>query len=496
MIETFSFNSKLYLKVAVITLIGMGFLACGSDYVPITTSSDESRDLYIQARDLVDKFNRHESKELLEKAIKLDSTFASSYLLLSFLQDTYRDHLFYLEKAISLADRVSDGERWMILAAKAQMNGFSLQQKEYNHKLAEAYPRDEFAHIGLANYYFFIQRDYQKAVEIYNKAIAINPEYSLPYNQIGYCYRFLEKYKEAEDAFKKYIKLVPDSPNPYDSYAELLLRMGEFEVSIEYYEKALTIDSTYQASHRGIATNLVLMRKYQEAYRQIKELYRMADNYTERRFALFIMAVSLIDEGKFDKALSVFERRYTLAATNSDTVAMVDDLNLIGMALLQMEKVDKAEHNIARSIELIERSGLSQDIKNRFRQRIPLYKGLVSVVKQDLKSATRYSQEYKQAVNNINNPNQIRASHALEGLIALKEHAYEKAITEFEQADQLNPYIIYLMAQAYEGKGNKEKAIELYEKTANFNSLIELSYAFVREKAELKLAELRANPES
>jgi tetratricopeptide (TPR) repeat protein len=161
-----------------------------------------------------------------------------------------------------------------------------------------------------------------------------------------------------------------------------------------------------------------------------------------------------------------------------------------------MEKVDKAEHNIARSIELIERSGLSQDIKNRFRQRIPLYKGLVSVVKEDLKSAKKYSREFKQAVNKINNPEQIRASHALEGLIALKEHAYEKAITELEQADQLNPYIIYLMAQAYEGKKDKEKAIELYEKTANFNSLIELSYAFVREKAELKLAELKANPES
>jgi len=32
--------------------------------------------------------------------------------------------------------------------------------------------------------------------------------------------------RDAEKAFKKYIELVPDSPNSYDSYAEFLMTLG------------------------------------------------------------------------------------------------------------------------------------------------------------------------------------------------------------------------------------------------------------------------------
>jgi cytochrome c-type biogenesis protein CcmH/NrfG len=39
---------------------------------------------------------------------------------------------------------------------------------------------------------------------------------------LGYSYRSLENYAEAEKAFKIYIELIPDDPNPYDSYAEML----------------------------------------------------------------------------------------------------------------------------------------------------------------------------------------------------------------------------------------------------------------------------------
>ena len=49
----------------------------------------------------------------------------------------------------------------------------------------------------------------------------------------------------AEAAFKKYIELIPNDPNPYDSYAELLLKMGKFDDSIAQYRKALAIDPNF-----------------------------------------------------------------------------------------------------------------------------------------------------------------------------------------------------------------------------------------------------------
>src|SRR4029079_11541120 len=121
-------------------------------------------------------------------------------------------------------------------------------------KLVVAYPRDERAHMLLGAAYFGVQ-DWNHAIAEYEKSVSINPKFSPPYNQMGYAYRFLEKYPQAEKAFKMYIELIPGDPNPYDSYAELLMRIGRFDESITQYGKALEVDPHFINSHWGIAAN-------------------------------------------------------------------------------------------------------------------------------------------------------------------------------------------------------------------------------------------------
>ena len=59
------------------------------------------------------------------------------------------------------------------------------------------------------------------------------------YNQLGSAHRFLENFSAAETPFTKYIELIPNDPNPHDSYAELLMKMGRFDDSIKAYERPL-----------------------------------------------------------------------------------------------------------------------------------------------------------------------------------------------------------------------------------------------------------------
>jgi hypothetical protein len=70
----------------------------------------------------------------------------------------------------------------------------------------------------------------------------------------------------------------------------------------------------------------------------------------------------------------------------------------------------------------------------------------------------------------------------------LEEKNYDPAIAELLQANQQNPYVLYLLGQAYQGKGDTGKAKETFTKTAKFNSLPQLNYAFVRSRAEKALA--------
>ena len=226
--------------------------------IPVTTKSEEARNEFLQGRDLSDKLLGHESLQHFDKAIALDPEFASAELARANNSPTPKEFFEHLNKAVSLADKGSEGEKLLILANQAGANGDIAKQEDVlETSWSAAYPNDERAQFGLANFYFG-QQDYMQAVEHYKKATELAPNFSPAYNVLGYSYKQQGDYANAEQAFKKYIELIPNDPNPYDSYAELLLKMGRFDDSITQYHKALSVDPHFAASHFGMAGDLHL----------------------------------------------------------------------------------------------------------------------------------------------------------------------------------------------------------------------------------------------
>jgi len=64
------------------------------------------------------------------------------------------------------------------------------------------------------------------------------------------------------------------------------------------------------------------------------------------------------------------------------------------------------------------------------------------------------------------------------------------AVSEFEKSNLQNPLTFYYMAMAYSKDGNVLEAKMCADKCANFNSLINLNQAFVRNKAKEMSASL------
>lgn len=479
-----SYTLALPMIALLLAVIGCG--APKGSKIPITTSSEEALDYYFQGRDLFDKLRGQESIQYFEKAVAADSNFAMAYLNLSFVQPTAKGFFEKLDKAVALAGRVSEGERLQILGFQAGINAYPMKQREYYRKLVAAYPTDERAHNLLGNHYF-AQQEYALAIEEYEKAIEIAPDFSQPYNQLGYAYRFLGNYTEAEKAFKKYIELIPDDPNPFDSYAELLMKMGRYDASIEYYRKALSLNPNFVASHIGIATNLNFKGSHEDARKQLQKLFSMARNDGERRAAYFASAVSYVDEGKMDRALAELEKQYALAEAINDANAMTGDLVNIGNILYEWGKYDEAIAKYKEAVKLTKESDLPQEIKDNTELNFLYNAAIIAMKKKDFSAAKAKAEEYLRGVEAINNPNQIRLAHQLAGMIALEEKNYDRALEELRQANQQNPYNLYRMALAYEGKADKQKAKELYMKTVKFNALNNLNYAFIRNKAQQSL---------
>jgi len=82
----------------------------------------------------------------------------------------------------------------------------------------------------------------------------------------------------------------------------------------------------------------------------------------------------------------------------------------------------------------------------------------------------------------------VKLAHELAGRIALAQKEYDTAIAELEQANQQDPRNLYRLGQAYQAKGDKDKAQKLYADAAGFNSLPALNFAFIRVKAQKMVA--------
>ena len=173
---------------------------------------------------------------------------------------------------------------------------------------------------------------------------------------LGYSYRQAGDYANAEQAFKKYIELIPNDPNPYDSYAELLLKMGKFPESIEQYRKALTIDPHFVPSHFGISADLTYMGKPDEANAELQKMTEQARNDGELRTALFGMAVVASDGGKWDKAVQAMDKEFAVAEKKNDVAAMAADLQAKGNIIAETAKYDLAAQQFDRSFEMVQAS--------------------------------------------------------------------------------------------------------------------------------------------
>lgn len=451
--------------------------------ITVTTSSTEAKEDFLKGRDLFEKLRQQESLEYFESAFAKDDKFALAYYYHSLANPTTKGFFEDIKNAIANMDNASEGEKLLVMALKAGVDGNQKLQEAHLQKLVAIYPHDERAHGQLGQFYFGLQK-YDLAVEHLKKSTELAPDYSSSYNMLGYSHRNLENYVEAEKAFKKYIELIPDDPNPYDSYAEMLLKQGRYEESITQYKKALQINPGFFASHMGISNNLIFLNRYDEAIENSNKAYSIAKDDGQRRFALFTNAIAYVDAGNTDAAMTEMKKEYDLAMNINDAGAMSADLNTMGNILFEAGRYDEAKLKFAESLSVIETSDLAEEVKENSR-RLNLYDmGRISLMTGKIEDAKKMAEEFSMRSAAANNTFQIWQAHLFKGLIALQEEDCKKAISEFEQSSLQNPQTYYYLAKAYAMDDNKTEAKTYADKCANFNALISLNQSFVRNKAK------------
>jgi len=253
---------------------GMGISKPKIDAAPlrisdVTTTSMEAYSYFLRGKEADEKFYFDEARRFLEKAVELDPTFASAYLRLAwvyeFLESTKeRNEAF--EKAKIFSEKVTEKEKLYIDADYARRIERDEEKRlRILEQLVKKYPKEKLAHYYLGRYYQ--GTDDHKAIEEYNKALELDPDYAYVLNQIAYTYAFgeVEDYEKAIEYLERYAALSPGEPNPFDSMGEVYFLMGKLDEAMAKYKEAVKIKTDFFSSYWNIGYIYALKEDYVEA---------------------------------------------------------------------------------------------------------------------------------------------------------------------------------------------------------------------------------------
>ena len=451
--------------------------------MPLTTSK-EALSLFIQGREKAE--NLQDPGNLFDLAIQKDPDFALAYLFAGRTNQEFRANV---EKAASLVDKVSPGEREWILAAKDQADGNLAGRREHLETLLKLHPEDKRAHSQMGFYYRSIGDD-ATALRHFTDAVKLDKKYAPAYNNIGYSNLSLGRYDDAQRAFKTYIKLIPNNPNPYDSYAELLMKTGKYDDSIKQYNRALVIDPTFVNSYRGIGNNYAYKGDYARARESYQQMFDKASDNGLKDLALLSVVNSHVTEGNMDKALEINEQRREMAEKAGDTPSLIGVHTTAGYILAESGKFEDAAKHFEMADQLRIDPSLTATVRENRRFGGMQNRARLLIARMEFAPAKVQVEEMKQYLSTRKNPNQDRTYNETAGHLELGQKNYAKALEYFAKADPNDPYVWYYQAVAQEGAGDGKRAEALYMKVTNWNQLDDTGYALVRSRAITRRAEL------
>ena len=93
----------------------------------------------------------------------------------------------------------------------------------------------------------------KEGLKILKNLVKLHPNYYPAYNHIGYSHLKLNEPNEAISFFKLFLEKDNRNPSAYDSYAEGLSEINQYELAIVQLQTAVLIDSEFSYGWKHLA---------------------------------------------------------------------------------------------------------------------------------------------------------------------------------------------------------------------------------------------------
>jgi len=423
--------------------------------MPVTTSSAEARAFYQKGMQDYENLYLERCNDDWRAAVKADPNLGVAWAWIAFNSGNLEEVKAAREKAKALAPKLNPGERLMIAWIAKVQEGDYIGGISSMNDLLEMYPKDKHL-LYLAGNWLMLEDGNDHAQRLMEKALAIDKNFPAALNDLAYLDARNRKFVNAFAAMDRYVALLPNEPNPQDSYGELLRMAGNFEGSLTHYRAALKIDPDFVTSQAGLGDTYALMGNQEQARIEYDKAINFAHNEADRLTYSMQKATTWVRDGKFSEADKSFQEiAETAHAKDQDLqeaqayrhLAEYQTDDNAALKYLQLAEEALGHRTISKSDKDEE---LSRILRNRTVR--AAHAGNQELADKTLKQLEAMASGSRNHV--------IQSSYnGAAGTLLMDQKKFDEAISCLEE-DQDNPFTLELLVQAYYQTNQSDKLAE------------------------------------
>ena len=437
----------------------------------ISTKSPQAHVFFEKGIQKMEMLHTQDGLNNFRSAVQADPQFALGHIFLTFFSQDPTEQVAEREKALATRSSAGPEEKLIIdwLANASQANWVPAIQAM--NEALNGYPNDKHLH-WLAGWWLQLDRSQtQRAIAMFESVMKIDPQFADAYNEAAYCYARQGNFDKAFADIKRYAELVPNEPNPQDSFAEISRMSGRFEDALTHYRMSLKIDPSFHESQLGLGDTYALMGDQQKARAEYAKAIEVASPVQKVVWSLQV-AATYVREGD----LAAADKAFTAVAeqAHAKDFANLEAEAYRSMSLYQLEgaasiallaKAEAALHEAHK----VPQSLLNQELAQVLRTRVE--RALVANNQADNNAQLAAAAlNQLQTLSEANDADGIIAGafHGASGTMALTQGKFAEAVNHLEDDDS-NAISMRALVAAYNKNGQQGNATRLAAKLAAFN---------------------------
>ena len=436
-----------------------------SKTLPITTSSAKARELYFKGMQDYENLYLERCNDDWRAAVKEDPNLAVAWAWIAFNSGNPQEVSAAREKAKALAPKLNPGEQLMIAWIVKVQEGDFIGGITAMNDMLEMYPHDKHL-LYLAGNWLMGENGDDQARRFMEKALVLDKNFPAALNDLAYVEARDRQFQKAFVAMDRYVALLPNEPNPQDSYGELKRMAGEFDSALAHYRAALKMDPDFISSQVGHGDTYALMGNQEQARSEYDKAIRFAHNESDRLLYSMQKAMTYVRENNFAEADKQLQE---IAETAHGKEQDLQE----AQALRQMAEYQTDDNVALKHLKLAEealshRSTISASDRDEELSRILRIRVVREANSGNLLSAEKTVQQLQALANGSRNRVIQSSYQGAAGALLMSQKKYEDAIAHLEE-DQDNPFTMELLVRAYYQTVQTEKLHEIEVKLRGTN---------------------------